>query len=657
MRSYEIGLSALRAQQTVIATHGHNIANANTPGYARKVVDLAERRPFQSGNLQLGNGVDVVQIRSLRDAAAETALRRNSSLTAAAEAKLGSAQTLETLLTPGDASVHAYLSNFFNDLEAVANAPEEVATRGELIRTAESLLDETRFILNSFDEARQTAAQDLRVGVGQVNTLIDQVARVNRSISESRAAGGEPHTLLANRDALLSQLGEWIDVSVAPLDNGQDLILLGGGAASFGNLPITLESTTLDDGQLAVTDALNRRVIPATSGRLSGLQDVYNSGTADATVELESMLRELVRQVDQLHATGLTSPDGFQSLVATRVPGSADLPLNKAELPFPIEQGSLFISVTDLDTGVRSTHEIEIDPISDSLKDIAAKLDSVPGITSFVIESSNQLVIRSQNNESFDFAGRTDNIPDRTAFTGSAAVEFGGNYTGDQSGRLSLTFTSSGQVGVTSGLIAEVRDENGAYLGTVSAGSDYVPGQPLSVGNGLTVTFGAGDVVSGDTVEIPTIADSDETGILSALGLNSFFSGTETRTFEVRADIKANPLLMAISGSGELGDSTNVAAMADLRDIRFGSLGSRTFVEILADLTADTGLDVQQLQNEVDQLESFGAELQAQRDALTGVDTNEELLRLLAAERAFQAAAKFVTIFDETVVELLGLVR
>ena len=114
---------------------------------------------------------------------------------------------------------------------------------------------------------------------------------------------------------------------------------------------------------------------------------------------------------------------------------------------------------------------------------------------------------------------------------------------------------------------------------------------------------------------------------------------------------------MAISGSGELGDSTNVAAMADLRDIRFGSLGSRTFVEILADLTADTGLDVQQLQNEVDQLESFGAELQAQRDALTGVDTNEELLRLLAAERAFQAAAKFVTIFDETVVELLALVR
>ena len=82
-----------------------------------------------------------------------------------------------------------------------------------------------------------------------------------------------------------------------------------------------------------------------------------------------------------------------------------------------------------------------------------------------------------------------------------------------------------------------------------------------------------------------------------------------------------------------------------------------TFVESLADLTAESGLDVQQLQDEVDQLESFGAALKAERDSVSGVDTNEELLRLLAAERAFQAAARFVTTFDETVVELLGLIR
>ena len=657
MRSYEIGMSALRAQQTVIETHGNNIANVNTPGYARKVVDLAERRPFNSGNLQLGNGVDVVQIRSLRDAAAELALGRNGSLTATAQARLDSAQTLETLLTPGDASIHAYLSDFFNDLEAVANAPEELSTRGELIRTADSLLNEGQFILTSLNQARESAASELRLGVEQVNDAIVQIANLNRAIATSRAAGGEPDTLLANRDTLINDLSQWIDVSVVPLENGNDLVLLAGGANSFSTTPITFETFEPSEGQIGVRNTLNERTAPLASGRLLGLQDTYNAGSSDAATGLESILRQLVRQVDQLHATGLVSPDGYQSLVATRVPGSADLPLVKTNLAFPIEQGSLFVSVTDQNTGERTTYEVIVDPIADSLNDISSKLNALPGLNALVIDSSNQLIVRSYTGFSFDFAGRTDTGLDRSAFTGTADVEFEGTYTGNTNGRLSVTFTSSGQIGVTEGLTAEVRDGNGNFLGLVSPGADYVPGSPLQLGNGLTVSFGGGTVISSDTVQIPTISDTDETGILSALGLNSFFSGSETETFAVRADLKSNPLLMALSRTGELADAENVAAMANLRDIRFAELGSRTFVESLADLTAESGLDVQQLQDEVDQLESFGAALKAERDSVSGVDTNEELLRLLAAERAFQAAARFVTTFDETVVELLGLIR
>ena len=656
MRSYEIGLSALRAQQTALATHGHNIANANTPGYARQVVDVAERRPFSSGDLQLGAGVDVVQIRSLREAATESALGRNTSLSSAAQAKLEAATNMETLLTPGDASVHAYLSNFFNSLETVANAPEESATRGELVRNADALMKEGGYILNSLDEAKKTAALDHRVGVEKVNVLIKDLVQLNRTIFQSRAAGGEPHTQLSNRDALLADLGQWIDVSIVPLDNGGELVLLGGGATSFSTDPITLTSVVQPNGDLSIQNVSNQRFVQAVSGRLRGLEEAHDSSVTGVTADMESMLRELVRQVDQLHATGLVSPDGYQSLVASRSPAAADVPFLRASLPFSVEQGTLYVSVTDRSTGARTTHEIEIDPITDSLNDISHKLNADPGLNYLVVGGSNQLIIRAGSGFSFDFAGRPDNAPDRTAFAGTADMAFAGSYTGDTNDRVSVTFTSSGQIGLTEGLAAEVRDANGTFMRSISPGADYVPGSPLDIGNGLKVSFGAGSVVAGDTVGIAALSDPDETGILSALGLNSFFTGTEARNFEVREDLRANPRLMAMSRTGEPGDASNVAAMADLRDIRFEGIGTRTFVETLADLTADAGLDVQQLQNEVDQLESFGAQLRAQRDSVSGVDTNEELLRLLATERAFQAAARFVTIFDETVVELLGLV-
>ena len=77
--------------------------------------------------------------------------------------------------------------------------------------------------------------------------------------------------------------------------------------------------------------------------------------------------------------------------------------------------------------------------------------------------------------------------------------------------------------------------------------------------------------------------------------------------------------------------------------------------EDLADITANSGLNVQQLQNDRNRLDAYGSQLQTSRDNVSGVDTNEELLHLLAAERAFQAAARFVATYDETVVELLSL--
>ena len=101
----------------------------------------------------------------------------------------------------------------------------------------------------------------------------------------------------------------------------------------------------------------------------------------------------------------------------------------------------------------------------------------------------------------------------------------------------------------------------------------------------------------------------------------------------------------------------NIAALARIRDIPRARLLDRTFVESLADLTANAGLDVQHARNQQNQLIAFGERLQSDRDSVSGVDPNEELLRMLEVERAFQAAARFVSVIDETITELLNMAR
>ena len=79
MKSFDIGLSALRAQQQTLSVLGNNLANAATPGYHRQRVELANRAPLENDNLHVGTGVDVTRITRLRNSAIETALMRKTS--------------------------------------------------------------------------------------------------------------------------------------------------------------------------------------------------------------------------------------------------------------------------------------------------------------------------------------------------------------------------------------------------------------------------------------------------------------------------------------------------------------------------------------------------------------------------------------------------
>lgn len=671
MRSYEIGLSALRAQQVRIATHGNNIANAATPGYARQVTDLVERPQFEYKNLLVGNGVEVAAIRSLRDGAAEAALSRNASLRSSVEAQLDANRGIESLLSPSGSSIHSYVSDVFNSLERVANAPEESTARGEFVRVADAFVTEAGFIHSSLEDIKQQTVRDHNTGVGTVNTLIHKIAGLNSEIWESRSNGEEPHALLTQRDAAVKELSEWTDVRITPLDSGRDVVMIGGGSASFTVEPIELYSQVDNDGQLTVQVPPGREVT-VTGGRLEGLEIVHNNNIPDAADELGSFVSEVVRQLDQLHATGLVSPNGYQALTAVRGPAHASRALIDAELPFSVSSGDIYVSVTDQSTGVRETTRVSVSVETESLIDVAGKLSAVDGVNAIVTAGSNQLIIQANEGFSFDFAGRPDNVANKAAFAGTSNVTFSGRYAIDigdtafdpaspptdfvpQNQELSITIPNGGQIGVTPGLQAEVRDSSGLVVRRLNVGEDYTVGTPLSLGNGVSVTFSDGTAVAGDAVSVKAVSNADTAGLLSALGVNSLFSGRSIASFSVRDDIKANPFLFAASITGEVGDAENAARMSASRDHKFTELGGRTYVETLADITANSGLNVQQLQNDRERLDAYGSQLQTSRDNVSGVDTNEELLHLLAAERAFQAAARFVTTYDETVVELLSL--
>ena len=657
MRSLDIGLSALRTHQLQLATLGNNIANQATPGYHRQRAELVDRIPVTIGAHVLGTGVDVARISRMRDYATEEALLRNESLVGLVNTELDVAGKIETLLTPGDSSIHSRLSDVFNRLETVANHPEESTVRGEFLSAAQSLINEFNRIDSELGAISRRLEADARIAADDINGLIGDIAELNQMIYHQRATGRQPNDLLDRRDQLVTELSEWMDVSVDVLENGREVVSINGGAIIIGSNSRSLELQYDGDHVLQLIRSEDGTAMPIASGKMRGLLDAVNETIPAVRDSLQTLSREIVSALDQQYAHGLPEKGAYGILHGSRAVDDPNLPLSSAGTAFPVAAGELTITVTDPATGFHRSQRITIDPDTDSLSVIATRLGGLPGVAAFVEVQSNTLVVAGESGSLIDFSGRPDNVPDLGAFSGTSRPEFSGLWTGSDNGQLNVTFSGAGDIGTTPGLTAVVRDQNGDLVAELSVGADYEPGTTLAISEGVSVAFGPGTIVAGDTISTLTTGNPDTSGMLSALGINSLFVGSQPAEFQLRADLKANPSLLAVSRTGRAGEALNVATLAALRDSRRGSLQDRTFVETLADLTAGAGLDVEHARNQQSHLTSFHERLEQDRASISGVDPNEELLRMLEVERAFQAAARFVSTVDETIAELLSIGR
>src|SRR5437016_4094237 len=93
-----ISLQSLLAEQGAIETTSNNIANVNTPGYARQRPELAETEPVQIGaHLTFGTGVELLKVTSLRDAVLDRRVDQETQQESKLTAFLGPGQQVQAL--------------------------------------------------------------------------------------------------------------------------------------------------------------------------------------------------------------------------------------------------------------------------------------------------------------------------------------------------------------------------------------------------------------------------------------------------------------------------------------------------------------------------------------------------------------------------------
>jgi flagellar hook-associated protein 1 len=227
---FGVAASGLRAAQAGLATAGHNIANANTPGYHRQVLVQSNATAQFSGAGFIGRGVEVDTVRrvynELIDAQAVRAQAQASYYTTY-EAQIGQ---IDSLLSDPDAGLAPELERFFEAVNEVASNPASVPSRQAMLASGSSLVARFQALDNRLTEINQSINVQVESTVSSVNAYAREIAYLNGRIA---AAGQDhpPNDLLDQRDQLVGELNVLVGASVINNADGTVNVSMGSGQA------------------------------------------------------------------------------------------------------------------------------------------------------------------------------------------------------------------------------------------------------------------------------------------------------------------------------------------------------------------------------------------------------------------------------------------
>ena len=236
-------------------------------------------------------------------------------------------------------------------------------------------------------------------------------------------------------------------------------------------------------------------------------------------------------------------------------------------------------------------------------------------------------------------------------------VSITGSYTGTNNDVYTFRPAGDGTVGTTPGLSVDVFDSAGQRVATLDIGDTYIPGTDLQVAQGVSVSFGLGDLSSthNDSMSLDVISDADTSDALLAVGIGSFFTGTGAADIAVLEGIAADPELIASSLSGFDGDNQILLELLDLENFQIAELGGASLSEFYGEIVGQTGFDAASTISALDANDALIRSLEQRQEQVSGVNVDEELVNLLEFEQAFQAASRFINVLNDLNDELLSL--
>ncbi|WP_318478530.1 flagellar hook-associated protein FlgK [Photobacterium leiognathi] len=308
MNMINIGLSGLNANKTALDVTAHNVANVNTVGYSRQqamMSALAGRELFSAGS-----GVEVDSIRRVSDQFIVKQMWAATSQQAASNANLANMTMLESLLGGEGFNISAGLDSLFSALNDATLKPESTPNRQQIINEAKALSRRFNTLSESLHGQGERISDKATASIEHANSLMSNIADINHRVVETQATGGNPSLLIDERDVLIKQLSEVIEISSTQQPNGSlQVTLASGQPLILGNDAAQLKATPIVNEpfiqNIEIDFAGQTFAVTGEFGGQLGAYDDYLKNTLKPTQQaLNEMAENLASEFNQVLAGG-----------------------------------------------------------------------------------------------------------------------------------------------------------------------------------------------------------------------------------------------------------------------------------------------------------------------------------------------------------------
>ncbi|MCU6708444.1 flagellar hook-associated protein FlgK [Paenibacillus sp. J5C_2022] len=304
----ETARRSLFATQSALNTTGHNIANANTVGYSRQVVNLSASRPMEALGYtksvaagQLGTGVEVTSITRIRERFLDNQFRNEYKSHGNFTVQLDTLSKLEGIVNePSDTGLRTVIANFWNSWSDLSKNPENADGRKVVMEQTMAMVDAFNYTAKQLSDLKADLTENVQINLDTVNSLASSIHQLNSEITRIEGLGDNANDLRDQRDLLADELSGLVNIRVEEGQDGYNISMgsvqlvpaVAGAELDMAAIESAFASGDLNSGEIYGTIHSRDHFVQGYMNELDNLVQTMAYGEFEITLPAGSVLPE-----------------------------------------------------------------------------------------------------------------------------------------------------------------------------------------------------------------------------------------------------------------------------------------------------------------------------------------------------------------------------